>query len=244
MRIIFLSILIVWCSTVLHAQSDRSLVREGNRQYNGSKYADAEVNYRKALEKNKELKQGPFNLGDALYKQGRFGEAANQYNTAASRTSDAEVKAQAYHNLGNALLKERKLPESISAYKEALKLAPKDADTKYNLEYAKALLQQQQQQKQDKNQKKDDKQKQDQQKQDQQKQDEKKKDEQKQNEQQQNQKQNEDEKKQQQQGQPKKQQISKQDAERILEALKNEEKDVQKKLHKKVPARVRVEKDW
>ena len=41
-----------------------------------------------------------------------------------------------------------------------------------------------------------------------------------------------------------KQQISPKDAERILEALKNEEKNVQKKLHKKVPARVKVEKDW
>jgi len=240
-----LLLLMLWCSVQLYAQSERSLVREGNRLYNGSKFADAEVNYRKALEKNKEVQQGPFNLGDALYKQGRFGEAAEQYNIAASRSGDASVKAQAYHNLGNALLKERKLPESISAYKEALKLAPKDADTKYNLEYAKALLQQQQeQQKKDKNQKKDDKQKKDQQKQDQQKQDEKKQDEQKQKEEQQNQQQKENDQKKQQQAQQKKQQISKQDAERILEALKNEEKDVQKKLHKKVPARVKVEKDW
>jgi hypothetical protein len=42
----------------------------------------------------------------------------------------------------------------------------------------------------------------------------------------------------------KKQQISKQDAERILEALKNQEKNVQKKLHRRVPAKIRVEKDW
>ena len=66
-----------------------------------------------------------------------------------------------------------------------------------------------------------------------------------QNQQNQNQqKQDQQKQDQQQQAQQKKQQLSKQDAERILEALKNEEKDVQKKLKKKVPARVNVEKDW
>jgi tetratricopeptide (TPR) repeat protein len=240
----------------LAAQSERSLVREGNRQYGDNKFSDAEVNYRKAIEKDKELREAPFNLGDALYKQGRFSEAAEQYQLSAGRSPDATTKAQSFYNLGNSLLKDKKYPESIGAYKEALKVNPGDEDTKYNLEYAKAMLKQQQQQ-QNKDQKKDDKQKQDQQKkdqqkqndkkdqqkQDQQKQDQEKQDQQKQNQdkQQQDQQSKEDQKKAQ---QMKKLQISKQDAERILEALKNEEKQVQKKLHKKAPARVRVDKDW
>jgi Ca-activated chloride channel homolog len=241
MNKVILLIAVVLASGIATAQSDRSLIRDGNRSYKNSKYADAEVSYRKALEKNKEFREGPFNLGDALYKQGRFGEAADQYNIAASRTKNADERAQALHNLGNSLLKSQKYPESIGAYKEALKLNPKDLDTKYNLEYAKAMLkqqqqQQQQQQKNDKN--KDDKQKQD-------KKDQQQKDQQQQQKQEdQKQDQQKAEQKDQQQAQQKKQQISKQDAERILEALKNEEKDVQKKLHKKVPARVRVEKDW
>src|SRR5208283_2532119 len=94
------------------------------------------------------LHQGVFNLGDALYKQGRFDEAAEQYRNSAEKETDPSAKAQALHNLGNSLLKGKKIPESISAYKEALKLNPNDLDTKYNLEYAQALLQQQQQQKQ------------------------------------------------------------------------------------------------
>jgi len=227
MRITIAAALLLLAYGATVAQSDRSLVREGNSLYKKEKFADAEINYRKALEKNKELRQGPFNLGDALYKQGRFDEAAEQYRIAATQHEDAPGKAQSLHNLGNTLLKGKKLPESIAAYKEALKLQPNDADTKYNLEYAKALLQQQQQQQQQKKEdKKDQKkeEKQDQQKQDQQKQDQQKQDQQKQAQ--------------------KKQQISKADAERILEALKNEEKDVQKKLKKKVPARIRVEKDW
>jgi Ca-activated chloride channel homolog len=233
MRTIRIVALIVVWSTFTFAQSERSLIRDGNRLYKDNKFTDAEVNYKKALEKNKESSHGVFNLGDALYKQGRFDEAAQQYQNIASTGGDSELKSKAYHNLGNALLRNQKIPESISAYKEALKLNPGDIDTKYNLEFAKTLLKQQQQQKQqNKDQKKDDKQKQDQQKQDQQKNEEQK------------QSQQDQKKQEQQQAQQKKQQISKEDAERILEALKNEEKDVQKKLHKRVPARVRVEKDW
>jgi Ca-activated chloride channel family protein len=244
MKHILLFVALSLYSVCVNAQSERSLVRDGNRSYKENNFTDAEVNYRKALEKNKEFSQGPFNLGDALYKQGRYGEAAEQYRIASTRNNDVGTKSQAYHNLGNAMLKEKKLPESIAAYKEALKLSPKDIDTKYNLEYAKALLKkEQQQQQQNKNQQKDDKQKQDKQKQNESKQkDQQQKDQQKQE--QQNKEQQQDKQKDQLQAQQKKQQLSKEDAARILEALKNEEKDVQKKLHKRVPARIKVEKDW
>src|SRR5436309_6721168 len=120
------------------AQSERSLIREGNRSYKDSKYVDAEVDYRKALEKNKDFREGPFDLGDALYKEGRYDEAAEQYRIAATRSPDARDRAQSLHNLGNALLKAQKLPESIAAYKDALKQNPVDPDTKYNYEYAKS----------------------------------------------------------------------------------------------------------
>jgi Ca-activated chloride channel family protein len=237
-------ILIFWAVVTLngslHAQSERSLIRDGNRLYNDKKYADAEVNFRKALEKNKEVKEGIFNLGDALYKQQRFDESAEQYRRSAESIADPRLKAQAYHNYGNALLKSKKYEESLGAYKEALKYNPKDEDTKYNYEYARQLLKQQQQQQQQKQQNKDqknDKQKQDRQQQEQQKKDQEQKEQQKQEQQKQDQQQ-------QKQAQQKKQQISKQDAERILEALKNEDRDTQKKLHKKVPVRVKIKKDW
>lgn len=223
-----------------NAQSERSLVREGNRAYKEQKYTDAEVHYRKSLEHNKDLPEGVFNLGDALYKQQRYDEAAQHYQIASTKTTNPRAKAEALHNLGNALLKAQKIPEGIDAYKEALKLNPNDFDTKYNLEYAKALLKQQQQNKNDKQQNKNKQQQNKQDQQDQQKQDKKNQQQQKQTQQ------NEQKPPQQkeQQTQQRKQQISKEDAERILEALKHEEQNVQKKLHKKVPARIRVEKDW
>src|SRR5882762_10415694 len=207
MKIAIVVLLLLTPDLVAEAQSERSFIREGNRSYKENKFTDAEVNYRKALEKNKDLHQGIFDLGDALYKQGRFGEAVEQYSSAAARTTDPPVKAQSLHNLGNGLLKEQKLPESISAYKEALKLNPRDEDTKYNLEYAKALLKrQEQQQNKKKDQKKDDKQKKDQQKKDQQKQDQDKQDQQKKEEQNQQEKEKQAQQDQK-QAQQKKQQI-------------------------------------
>ena len=229
--------------SIARTQSARSLVRDGNRAYEANKFADAEIDYRKALEANKTMEEGAFNLGDALYKQDRHDEAADFYRNSVTSSKGPVIRAHAYHNLGNALLKGGKLPESIEAYKNALKLNPADVDTKYNLEYAKAMLKQQQQnQQQNKDKKENDKQEKDKQKQNQQKGDQEKKEKQdKQEQQKQNEARNE---KGQQQGKEKKQQISKETAERILEALKNEERDVQKRLQKKVPARIKIEKDW
>ena len=228
-RILFLLLTLVSMS---YSQSERFLIREGNKFFKDGKYIDSEVNYKKSLEKNKESQTGIFNLGDALYKQGKYDEAAEQFQNIIAKNTDKETKAQAFHNLGNTLLKSQTIPESIQAYKNSLKMSPADKDTKYNLEYAQTLLKQQQQQQQQKQDKKG------QQKQD--KQD--KKQDQKQEEQKQDKQKQEQQK--QQQAQQQKQKISKEDAERMLEALKNEEKDVQKKLQKKVPARISIEKDW
>ncbi len=240
--------IILLLSTSVSAESERSLVRQGNRQYEQKQFSDAEINYRKALEKKKELHEGQFNLGDSLYKQERYEEAADRFRSFAESNLDPSSRARAYHNLGNSLLKQQKLDDSITAYKEALKLNSKDLDTKYNLEFARQLLKKQQEQKQQKQNenKKDKEQKKQDQKQDQ------KPDQQNQKDNQQNQQEQKDQEtaRQDQQQQPeqgqeqKPQQISRQDAERILEALKNEEKNVKKKLLKKAPGRVKVARDW
>ncbi len=240
------SIFILLFCAQSYADSERTLVRDGNRQYKDKQYTEAEVNYRKALEKNKELNEGQFNLGDALYKQGRYEEAEKQFRMAADKSSGVS-RAQAYHNLGNALLKQKKIEDSIQSYKDALKLNPQDQDTKYNLEFARRLLQQQKQQQQNQQQNKDQKKDKKDQKQNQQDDQQKDQNKDQKKQEQQNPKQDQQQQQQQeqkQQAEQKKEQISREDAERILQALKNEEKNVQKKLQKKVPANGKVEKDW
>jgi len=215
------------------AQSnERTLIREGNKLYNEKKFSDAEVKYRKSLGTNKNSVAGNYNLGNAYYKQGKFDEASQQYQSIFSNKdlTDAQ-KSRAFHNMGNSLLEAKKYPESIEAYKNSLKLNPKDNDTRYNLAYAQSMLQQQQQQqsKDNKDQKQDNK-------------DQKNKD-QKQKQQQQNKEQQKQEQSQEKQASEKKN-ISKEDAEKILQALNNDEKNTQKKLIKKESTRIQIEKAW
>jgi alpha-galactosidase/6-phospho-beta-glucosidase family protein len=135
------------------------------------------------------------------------------------------------------------LAQSIDAYKNSLRLDPADNDAKYNLAYAQKMLEKNQQQQQQQQQNKD---KQDQPDQDQQNQDQQKQEQEKEQEQQEQKDELADQQQQQQQ-QSKPQEISKADAERILEALKNDEKQTLEKLKQaqiKMTRVVKSEKDW
>jgi Ca-activated chloride channel homolog len=225
--------------TFAYGQSVRSLVNGGNGQYNDQQFTDAEVNYRKALEKEPDLVQGRFNLGDALYKQGKLEESVKEFEAAAAKAESKVTRAHAYHNIGNALLKAQQYQDAVNAYIESLKLNPGDQETKYNLSYAlEKLKTQQQQQQQNKNNKNQDKNKEN----SQDKNEQRKQDQQKQDQQKQNQQKQESQTKEKQAQQEK--QMSKTDAERILEVLKNSEKDVQKKLRTRQAVRAKTEKDW
>jgi tetratricopeptide (TPR) repeat protein len=220
-------------SVSLSAQNDKKFIRKGNREYDKDKYSESEISYRKAVDNNKQSPDALFNIGDALYKQNKFEEAGNQFIENANQNVDNNKKSAGMYNLGNSLLKANKLPESIEAYKNSLKLRPDNVEAKYNLAYAQDLLkeqqeQQQQQQQQDKN-----------------NQDKNNKDKNKdQNNDKSDDKDQSDQDKQQQE--PEEQEISKEDAERLLNSLANDEKDVQEKvkLAKAVKSKVRASKNW
>ena len=237
-------VLVIYTTTVF-AQQENKYIRSGNDYYEEENYKEAEVDYMKALEKSPESYKGQYNLGGALYKQENFEDASKLYNNLASRDVDDNERADAFYNLGNSMLKAEKYQESIEFYKNSLRLNPGDMDTKYNLEYAKKMMQQQQEQEQDQDKDKEDKEdeKKDQEKKEQKKQDQEQK-EQEQKEQEQDQQQDQPSDKQQ---QPQPQQISKQDAERMLEALKNDENKTLEKinLQKMQQGKAKkVEKDW
>jgi len=227
-------------SVTMNAQTDKKFIRKGNREYEKDKFSDSEISYKKAVDKNKQYPDAIFNVGDALYKQNKFEEAGKQFIESTNQNYDKTKKSAGLYNLGNSLLKANKLPECIDAYKNSLKLRPDNREAKYNLSYAQDLLKQQQEQQkkqqQDKN-KKDqnkDKNKQDQKK-DQKDQNDKNKDQQK------DQKNNQDQKQ-----QPQKQEISKEDAQRLLNSLANDEKNVQEKvkLAKATKAKVKTRINW
>jgi Ca-activated chloride channel homolog len=223
------------------SQSLRGLVNDGVEHYEKGNFSDAEVNFKKGVEKEPENFQAKFNLGDAYFKQERYDEAIKSYQSAMAFAKDDLEKARVHYNIGNSLLKAQKVKESIEEYKKSLKLNPYDQEAKYNLSYALELLKNKdQQQKDDKDQNKDKNKDQNQDKNKDQNKD-KKDDQQKDQQNKQDQKKKDQQDKQQQQ-QPQK--ISKEEAERILEALKDNEKDLQKELRKIKGKRVKTDKDW
>ena len=243
MKQLVILLLIGLFPAVLVAQNERKHVRSGNKIYqkaikdttkiDTAAFARAETEYRKALEKKPTDKYWNFNLADAVYKQNRFDEAAGKFSELAEQMTNPVEKARAYHNLGNSQLMNQKIDESIESYKKALRQNPTDLETKYNLAYAQLLKNQQQQQQNQQNQDQNKDQKQDQ--------------EQQQNQDQQNKDQNKDQQQQNQQQQQAQNKISKDNAEQLLQALQNDEKNIQDKV-KKIQAaeakRQKVEKEW
>ena len=228
---ILIAVIFFALAEMINAQNDKKFIRQGNREYEKDKYSEAEISYRRAVDKNKGSADAIFNIGDALYKQNKFEDAGKQFVDNHNHIEDKEKKSASLYNLGNSLLMANKVQESIEAYKGSLKLNPSNMEAKYNLAYAQDLLKQQQQQSQEQkdqdknNQNKDQNEKQ----------------------QSKDQEQNKDQSEEKQQ-QPKEQQqeISKEDAERLLNSLANDEKSVQEKvkLAKAMKAKVRTVKNW
>lgn len=213
-----------------YTQTEYKEVRRGNNLYEDGKYKDAEISYRKAIEKSPSSVKGSFNLGNSLYKQDNFEEAGKNFMNTIGKISpdDKQQQSAAYHNLGNAMVKSENYKEAIEAYKQALRLNPSDNDTRYNLSYAMNRQQQQQQNQQSQDQDDNQDNKDDENVQEQQSES--------------GDNQQEDDRKEQQQNP----QISKKDAERMLQALNNDEQKTLDKVNKqKVRARpVQMEKDW
>ena len=222
-------------SAGVSAQSVKSLVRKGNKLYGDKKYSEAEVQFRKAQAKNPKYDKSTFNLGDAVYQQKNFKGAQKYFQHLAQQTKTPEYQAKSWYNLGNTFMSQKQYEKSIASYIQSLKHNPSDMDAKYNLTYARKMLKKQQQQKkkQKQNKKKNKQNKKNQNKKDQNKKNQNNKNQQKKNQDKKNQQNKQQQNKQQQNksGQ-KKQQISPQEAQRILNALRNNEKNTLKKLEK------------
>ena len=90
------------------AQSERKLVREGNSQYDDGNFAEAEVEYRKALDENPNYYKGKFNLGDAMYNLENFEESGKLFDELAEANLTPGQKAAVHYNQGNNLMKQQK----------------------------------------------------------------------------------------------------------------------------------------
>ena len=221
-------------------QSNQSIIADKERKAQ-QLYESANTDYIKANTSIGNYYKSLYNQAATLYRQGKYEDAVKKLEPVVENSNVSDkVKAQAYYNLGNSLLKSEKYAESIDAYKKSLKANPKDMDTKYNLEYAKKKLlmqqqQQQQQNQQDKNQQNQDK---NQDKNNSDNQDKNNSDNQKDNQE------NKNKQEQQQENQSERQ--KREMAKRQLDALQQNEKRTQEKvkLEERSAKPVRQEKDW
>ena len=228
-----LSLLLVASAGQVLAQqkTDRDYLRSGNKLYNDSLFIKAEVDYRKALEINPKSTDAMFNLANALLMQQKAQEAMEQYQSVSKIEKDKEKLAQIYHNMGVMLQSAKQLPQCIEAYKESLRNNPKDDETRYNLALAQKQLKDQQQNQQNQDQ--------------QQQQQEQKEDKQDQNKDQQEQEQKDQQQQNQQQQQQNKNEMSKENAQQLLNAVMQDEKNVQDKVKKQLQIQgKKLEKDW
>lgn len=190
------------------AQPTNKLIKEGNTSYNNQSYEVAKREYQKAIAADPANAKTIFNLGNAYYKAGQKDSALQQYELAAKQFKDAESRGKSFYNKGVVLQNDKKLPECIEAYKQALRLNQNDEDARHNLQ--KAL----QQQKDENKKKEEDKKK-------------------------------EQDKEKDQKPKPQQSKLTKNEAEEKLNALMQQEKKLQDKLHKSnAQPPVKPEKDW
>jgi Ca-activated chloride channel family protein len=241
----------LFLTTNLGWGSFSSLNQKGNKEYKGGNYDKALKYYQDAEIEKPESPELSYNLGNVLHQQGKFQDALGKYQKAQEGENVLD-RAKAYYNLGNTYYRAGDFQGAVDSYQKCLELNPQDEDAKYNLEFVrKKMKEMMNEQKKREEQQKDQKQnQQDQQNQknqspqDKNQEQNKQNQEQKENQSDQNQK-NQPEQKEQQQLPPKeKEGMTQEDAERILNSIKDDEKDLQKEMKKfKIPVG-RVGKDW
>jgi tetratricopeptide (TPR) repeat protein len=234
----------------------RRLTEEGRQAYENGNHPEALEAFEDAARARPSDPAVRFNMADGLYKNGKYDEAAALFR-ALGADPTAPLSPAARFNLGNSLYQKQDYPGAIQAYRDALRLAPGDEETRRNLELALRKLQEQQererrqqeQQKEDQEQEQNKEQPKQNQEQDQQGQSpEQKSDEEKQREQQQQPPQQQQrpqtpEEREQQRfkeetGMPKER------AMQLLDALQENEKAEQKRLLAEQRAKKRTGKDW
>jgi Ca-activated chloride channel family protein len=121
-------------------------VERGNRHYRAGRFAEAAAAYEAAIRDGNASPEVRYNLGTALLQLGRYAEAEEQLRQALEAV-EPELRQRAYYNLGNRFLgaarssaepqnQQQLLDAAVEAYKRALRLDPSDVDAKWNLEMA------------------------------------------------------------------------------------------------------------
>ena len=225
--------------------------RAGNIEFEAGRYDQAITLYQSGIAGVQEEGPGSVhagllnNLGAARFIQGEFEQAGEAFTASIRMSGSKSDRVRASYNAGNAAAMAQQLETALEFYKQALLEDPSNQDAKFNFEFVKRQLDEQEQQEQQQDSGDEESEDQNEGDQNQQNQDE--------NQDQENQQespqdpQDSDSDQQQPQETPQEQnpeQLSEEEANRILEALQNEEKQLLREVQKMNTRPRRVEKDW
>lgn len=126
--------------------SSRDHIRRGNRLFRDSLYDRAQVEYRKAFQKDSNSVQAQYNLANTLLRQGQPKEAMRLLEKAARSERHPVRRARIFHNMGLILQSQRQFREAIYCYRESLRRNPSDHETRYNMVLCQRQLKDQPQQ--------------------------------------------------------------------------------------------------
>ncbi len=194
------------------------------------------MDYRKAIEADSRFPQAYFNLGNALLRQQKPKEAMQAYEQAVKVETNKGRLASIYHNMGVILQSQKQFGPAIECYKNALRRNPADNESRYNLVLCQHQLKNNPQQDPQNggNENKDGKDKNKEEQKDSNKKD------------QQKDKDKKEQQQQQQQAQQNEENMSKENAEQLLNAAMQDEKETQERIRKAMaePRRRKLEKQW
>ena len=228
---------IILCSVSLSLSQDK-----GINYYQNREFEEARNYYESLIRERGNNPQAQFGRGSSSFQQGDM-ETAEQAFEQSLKSSDLDLRSKALYNLGNTFYQNKKTEEALAYYRKALELDPNDTEAKYNYEF----LRYQQDPPENDNQKQDQsKEEENKEEQDQEKQEEKDQQDKEEEKDQQDKEEEKDQQEQQQQEKEASEEQKTQDlkqAESILDALKQDEKIMQKQQIARAKSR-KLAKDW
>ena len=235
---------IILCSVSLSLSQDK-----GINYYQNREFEEARNYYESLIRERGNNPQAQFGRGSSSFQQGDM-ETAEKAFEQSLKSSDLDLRSKALYNLGNTFYQNKKTEEALAYYRKALELDPNDTEAKYNYEFLRYQQDppENDNQKQDQSKEEENKEEQDQEKQEEK--DQQDKEEEKDQQDKEEEKDQENQEQQQQEQQQKQQEASEEQktqdlkqAESILDALKQDEKIMQKQQIARAKSR-KLAKDW
>lgn len=122
--------------------------RRANEAFQRGDFEEAVRLYQQAIDQDPDNARLYFNLGNALSKLGSTEEALNAFDEFKRRSSDSQQQSLADYNSGRLLSDKEQYEDALSFYRDALRKNPNDEDARHNFELAQRKLMEQAQQQQ------------------------------------------------------------------------------------------------